>query len=81
MSELGVEPFLIIWIAIGTVQAMLLLLFPAAARTLYIDWKELWGLRIDPESPILSDGALRIFGVLTLVIVIVGAALFSTQGV
>ena len=80
MSFDRVEPFLLVWIAVGSTQAILLLFFPAVARSLYVGWQGVWGLRVDPESPILSNGALRFFGVLTMALVIFGASMFMRGG-
>ena len=70
MQSAGMHPFLILWIVVGGIQALMLLAFPSAFRAIYIGWNGAWGLKIDPKSPILSNIALRFFGVLTLALVI-----------
>ncbi len=77
MPSEGMDPFLILWIVVGGIQALMLLGFPSAARAIYIGWKGVWGLNIDPQSPILSNIALRFFGLLTLALVIFGAVMFT----
>jgi hypothetical protein len=68
----NVKLFFVLWVVIGVCQTVLLLLFPATARKIHIGWKSMWGINIDPDSPMLSNAALRFFGVLTAVLVTVG---------
>lgn len=62
--------FLMLWVTLGAIQATLFLFFPSRAREIYVWWKGIGGLRVDPTSPMLSDAAFRFFGVLTVGLVI-----------
>ena len=75
----NVRPLFILWVAIGGCQTILCLLFPRTARDIYVGWKGMWGLNIDPASPMLSDVAMRFFGVLTAALVTFGVFMMLTR--
>ena len=74
-----VHPFLFVWIGIGAIGSLWLLIHPSSWRAFYIGWRGAWGLVVDPKSPILSNTALRLYGVFLAIFVSVGAYIFIGQ--
>lgn len=74
-----INPFIFIWIGIGAFGSLWLLIHPSSWRALYIGWRGIWGLKIDPESPVLSDTVLRIYGICLAAFVAIGAFIFIGQ--
>lgn len=68
-------------VAVLVIIALLLLVFPKAARELYIWSKEIIGIDVSAKSPMLSDDAIRFWGILHLVFAaIVALIAWSTAG-
>ncbi|MEM6259156.1 MAG: hypothetical protein AAGI37_12765 [Planctomycetota bacterium] len=73
------SPFIFVWIGVGVIGSLWLLVHPASWRSMYIGWRGAFGLVIDPQSPILSNTALRFYGVFVAVFVSSGGYIFIQQ--
>jgi len=62
-------------------QGLVMLMFPAAAREIYIAWRGMWGLIISPDSPMLSNPVIRFFGLLSLGMAVAVPLLISQEDI